>query len=122
MFPEHTLNRATRQVAKAVLVGSAMLVVSSCNEPSHPTSPGVKTGAAAPSFTMGMGSSPTNLGQATYSAVRVKRIAKDWEVQLKAQKGLEVVVRSFAYAPASFTGWHQHPGPVLIQIIEGTVT
>jgi hypothetical protein len=31
-------------------------------------------------------------------------------------------VRSFAYNPNSFTGWHQHLGPVLIQIIEGTVT
>ncbi|HEY2066330.1 MAG TPA: hypothetical protein VGG84_10265, partial [Gemmatimonadaceae bacterium] len=52
----------------------------------------------------------------------MKRISDDWQVQLKAQKGLEVIVRSFAYAPGSFTGWHQHPGPVLIQVIEGTVT
>jgi hypothetical protein len=69
-----------------------------------------------------MGSTPSNIGQGTYSDLNVKRVAKDWEVQLKAQKGLEVVVRSFAYGIDSYTGWHQHRGPVLISIIEGTVT
>jgi hypothetical protein len=51
----------------------------------------------------------------------VKRKTKDWQVELKAKGGLEVVVRSFAYAPGSFTGWHKHPGPVLIQVVEGEV-
>jgi hypothetical protein len=77
----------------------------------------------APRLTLGQGSTPTFIGQATYADVdKVKRKAKDWSVELKARGGLEVVVRSFAYAPGSFTGWHQHPGPVLIQVIEGTVT
>jgi hypothetical protein len=122
MVPEHTLNRATRQASKAIVIGVAILIASSCDGPNRPTAPSGKTGAAAPSFTIGMGSTPTFLGQGTYSDFLVKTVSKDWEVQLKAQKGLEVVVRSFAYQPHSFTGWHQHPGPVLIQIIEGTVT
>jgi quercetin dioxygenase-like cupin family protein len=122
MHPEDTLHRGTHMAAKAVLVAIAMLLVSSCNEPSRPTSPSGKTGGAAPSFTMGMGSVPTTLGQGTYSNLMVKRVDHDWQVQLKAQKGLEVVVRSFAYDAGSFTGWHKHLGPVLIQIIQGTVT
>jgi hypothetical protein len=123
MHPQHMLDRAKRPVALAVaVVGVGILLVSSCKDASRPTSPAAKAAGTDPSFTMGMGSSPTYIGQGTYSDLNVKRIADDWQVQLKAQKGLEVVVRSFAYAPGSFTGWHQHPGPVLISIIEGTVT
>jgi hypothetical protein len=73
-------------------------------------------------MTVGMGSTPTLIGLGNFSDLNVKRISDDWQVQLKAQKGLEVVVRSFAYNGNSFTGWHQHPGPVLISVIEGTVT
>lgn len=31
-------------------------------------------------------------------------------------------VRSFQYAPGAYTGWHTHPGPVFIMVLEGTVT
>jgi hypothetical protein len=63
------------------------------------------------------------IGQATYTDLdKVKRITKDWHVELKAKGGLEVVVRSFDYPVGSATVWHTHPGPVLIQVVEGTVT
>jgi len=66
---------------------------------------------------------PTFIGQATYEDLdKVKRITKDWHVELKAKGGLEVVVRSFDYPPGSATVWHTHPGPVLIQVVEGTVS
>jgi hypothetical protein len=73
-------------------------------------------------MTMGSGSTPTYIGQGTYGRVNVKRVDDDFEVQLKAQKGLEVITRSFAYGIGAVTGWHQHPGPVLISVIQGTVT
>jgi hypothetical protein len=117
MLPQHTRYLA----GAAALVGVAIVAIS-CNDSSHPTAPSQKTGAATPSFTMGMGTSNVFVGQGNYSRVMVKHETKDWEVQLKAQKGLEIVARSFSYAPHSITGWHQHPGPVLIQILEGTVT
>ena len=122
MLPGNKVQRVTLYAATAVLVGSAMLFTISCNESTRATSPQAGKVAGGPDFTMGMGSSPTNIGQGTYSRIEVKRVAKDWEVQLKAQKGLEVITRSFAYGIGSFTGWHQHPGPVLISIIQGTVT
>jgi quercetin dioxygenase-like cupin family protein len=122
MLPGNKVQRVTLYATTAVLVGSAMLFTISCNESTRATSPQAEKVDAGLSSTMGMGSSPTNIGQGTYSRVEVKRVSKDWEVQLKAQKGLEVVARSFSYGVGSFTGWHQHPGPVLISIIEGTVT
>ena len=123
MLPQQWTNRWTRSSARAALVAIAALVGGSCKEPSNTVAP---TNAAAPTdahVTMGQGSTPTFIGQATYYHFgTVKRETDDWDVELNAKGGLEVVVRSFAYDPGAFTGWHKHPGPVLIQVVEGTVT
>jgi quercetin dioxygenase-like cupin family protein len=75
-----------------------------------------------PQFTLGSGVTRTDLGQATFDIDKVKRITGDWHVELKAKDGLDIAVRTFSYAPGSFTGWHRHPGPVFIQVVKGTVT
>jgi quercetin dioxygenase-like cupin family protein len=122
MLPGQILYRATCHSARAVLLGATVLLASSCDEPGRAVSP-TGTGAPESRFTVGQGSTPTFIGQATYTDLdKVKRITKGWHVELKAKGGLEVIVRSFAYSPGSFTGWHKHPGPVLIQVVEGTVT
>jgi quercetin dioxygenase-like cupin family protein len=98
-----------------------VLLASSCDEPSRTAAPNLEP--TTPRLTAGQGSTPTFIGQATYADVdKVKRRADDWQVELKAKGGLEVVVRSFAYEAGSYTGWHRHPGPVLIQVVQGTVT
>jgi quercetin dioxygenase-like cupin family protein len=35
---------------------------------------------------------------------------------------MDVVVRQHDYVPGSSTGWHQHPGPVFITVVSGTLT
>jgi hypothetical protein len=35
---------------------------------------------------------------------------------------MDVVVRRHAYAPGGYTGWHSHPGPVLITVTKGELT
>ena len=122
MLPGRILYRATCHSTRAVLLGATVLLVISCDEPGRAVSP-TGTGALESRFTVGQGSTPTFIGQATYRELdKVKRISDKWHVELKAKGGLEVVVRSFAYSPGSYTGWHKHPGPVLIQVVEGTVT
>jgi hypothetical protein len=75
-----------------------------------------------PEHTLGVGVTPSSLGQATFDVRKVKRITDKWHFNLMAKDGFELAVRSFSYAPGSFTGWHRHPGPVLIQVVKGTVT
>ena len=41
--------------------------------------------------------------------------------QAKAKAPMDVIVRKHDYAPHAQTGWHTHPGPVFITVIEGTV-
>ena len=112
----------THPTATAALLGAIAALLASCDASERPMAPTKAASAAGPRFTVGQGSTPTNIGQATYrKPVGVSRADGDWGVTLDAPSGLEVVVRSFAYAPGSYTGWHKHPGPVLIQVVEGTV-
>ena len=87
---------------------------------SEPAAPAASV-PSTPQFTAGSGVTRTDLGQATFNIDKVKRIFGDWHVELKAKDGLDIAVRRFTYAPGSFTGWHQHPGPVFIQVVQGTV-
>lgn len=88
---------------------------------SEPAAPAVSV-PLTPQFTLGTGVTAERLGQATFDIRNIKRITDDWQVQLKAKDGLDIAVRSFSYAPLSQTGWHRHPGPVFIQVLEGEVT
>ena len=88
---------------------------------SEPASPAASV-PSNPQFSAGSGVTRTDLGQATFDITKVKRITDKWHVELKAKDGLEIAVRTFSYEPGSFTGWHQHPGPVFIQVVQGTVT
>lgn len=110
----------TCTVSVTVLFAIALLSLSACDGVERPVTPTATPDA--PRFTIGQGSTPTFIGQATFPSVYVKRVTKDWDVEVQAKGGLEMLVRSFAYNPGAFTGWHKHPGPVFIQVIEGTVT
>ncbi len=110
-------------LTKHLWIVFAACVIGACGDDQKSVAAPSRTAPHDAHFTAGQGSTPTFLGQATFEGFqKVKGRADDWDVELKAKDGLEVVVRSFAYAPGSFTGWHQHPGPVLIEVIEGTVT
>ena len=78
---------------------------------------GVATSWASPPT----GVTPTVLARGTYGAFSVKTDAPvAFESQGKAP--LDFVVRKHEYAPNSSTGWHTHPGPVFITVVQGTLT
>ena len=66
-----------------------------------------------------VGVTPTVIGRATYNAFDLK---SDLGFAAQAKSPLDIVVRTHDYAPGSSTGWHSHPGPVFITVIEGEVT
>lgn len=46
-----------------------------------------------------------------------------WHLQLKTEGApSDFVVQDVALAPGGFSGWHSHPGPVLITVKEGTAS
>ncbi len=66
---------------------------------------------------------PTVLNRATFEAFTVGT-GQDSPLDFaaKSKSGLDVVVRQHVYEPGASTGWHTHPGPILITIKEGTLT
>ena len=75
-----------------------------------------------------VGVTPTLLGRGTYDAFRLTTHPEGAhpdalvDLKLEARSPLDVVVRTHDYAIGSSTGWHTHPGPVLITVIQGEVT
>jgi hypothetical protein len=69
-----------------------------------------------------VGVTPTLIGRGTYDAFMVKSApGSPVDFTAKAKAPLDIVVRTHAYAAGSSTGWHTHPGPVFITVLEGTV-
>lgn len=70
-----------------------------------------------------IGVTPTLLARGTYDAFRLKtRPHLPLDVDIKSKTPLDIVVRQHDYEVGSTTGWHMHPGPVFITVLEGEVT
>ena len=70
-----------------------------------------------------VGVTPTILGRGTYESFKLRTPPEALvDLKLEAKDPLDVVVRTHGYAIGSSTGWHTHPGPVLITVIQGEVT
>lgn len=68
------------------------------------------------------GVTPAVIGRGTYSPFAVTAEMRELEFAAAAKRPVDIVVRTHDYAPGSSTGWHTHPGPVFISVIEGTLT
>ena len=62
------------------------------------------------------------IGRATFDAFNLQSDPRAMEFSAQAKGPVDMVVRTHDYAPGSSTGWHSHPGPVFIEVIEGQVT
>jgi hypothetical protein len=73
--------------------------------------------------TPGTGTTSTLIGRATFGeAFKVKRETGDFEVEVEAKPALDVAVQRIVFQPGGQSGWHSHPGPVFISVVEGTMT
>jgi hypothetical protein len=68
-----------------------------------------------------VGVTPTLIGRATYEPFKVKTDSLV-NVEVKAKSHFDMVVRTHDYAVGGSTGWHTHPGPVFINVVQGEVT
>jgi hypothetical protein len=69
------------------------------------------------------GVTPTVLARGTYDAFKVKSDQRGpVDFKAKAKAPLDIVVRRHDYDPGATTGWHSHPGPVLITVTQGQLT
>jgi len=113
------VNRVAGMIGAVALAALAY----GCEKAEAPTAPaGVK-----PQFTPSSNAESTLLGVATFGdpdgeIFKVKRITGDWHFELKAKSAFDLAVSRVVFQPGGHSGWHTHPGPVLIQVLSGVVT
>ena len=62
------------------------------------------------------------IGRGTYQPFTAPGDGKSLDLLVESRRPVDIVVRMHDYAPGSSTGWHTHPGPVFITVLEGSVT
>jgi quercetin dioxygenase-like cupin family protein len=110
----------------AVLMGAAGLAAAlsyGCDKTDTPTAPA----GGKPELTASSGGTPTQLGRATFGDpsgknFRVKRTDKDWQFEISAKPAFDLAVQDVVFQPGGQSGWRTETGPVLIQVLTGTLT
>jgi len=99
--------RRTKSLAAAAVAAVALLV-----------SAGTLAIASPPS-----GVTPTVLARGTYDSFKViSNPQGPGMFKAESKDPIDVVVRRHEYAAGGSTGWHAHPFPVFITVIQGQVT
>lgn len=53
--------------------------------------------------------------------IDLKRETDGWELEMKISPNADLAVSRVLFAAGTHSGWHSHPGPVLVQVLTGTV-
>jgi hypothetical protein len=112
----------------ATIILALACALAACKDSGNPAAPHGRTAdVSSPLFTKSVGSTSTLLARSTFAGERdralvIKRISDDWRFDLKTKPAMDVAVQSIVFAPGGQSGWHSHPGPVLIQVVSGTMT
>jgi hypothetical protein len=74
-----------------------------------------------PSFTVASGFVSTPVARGNAGAFHI-RSTDGFDVEIKAQDNTDIAVSNVVVAPGGTSGWHSHPGPVLVIVKTGTIT
>src|SRR2546430_3492567 len=77
---------------------------------------------APPSFTVAVGFTPTVLARGNLGTYHIQSKAGDYDAELKSHDNTDIVVVKNVVTPGGHSGWHFHPGPVLVTVASGTIT
>ncbi len=75
-----------------------------------------------PHFTLGVGFTSTPVGRGNLGTFHVQSKADGYDVELKSHDDTDIAVANIAIAAGGTSGWHKHPGPVLVVVKTGTLT
>src|SRR5436190_14960104 len=79
-------------------------------------------GISQPSFTLAAGLVSTLIGRGNLGAFHVQSKAAGYDVELKSHDNTDIAVANVVVAPGGHSGWHFHPGPVLVVVKTGALT
>ncbi len=79
-------------------------------------------GIGQPSFTLAVGFTSTPVGRGNLGVFHVQSKAAGYDVELKSHDNTDIAVATIVFAPGGHSGWHFHPGPVLVVVKTGAIT
>jgi len=74
-----------------------------------------------PSFTVASGFLSTPVARGTAEAFHI-RSTDGFDVEIKTKENTDIAVSNVVVAAGGSSGWHSHPGPVLVVVKTGTIT
>lgn len=133
---EHLIRRITHPATLALSLVTALTVLGCSGENGAPTAPGAQARGSLTQTTSPSGSTSTLIGRSTFAdPFNIRREAwdpnehpepikgaNDWELEIQAKPSLDVATQTITFDPGGQSGWHSHPGPVFISVVEGTMT
>src|SRR2546427_3885809 len=114
----HMSNVARFSVMAMVGVATAALACRDTTTPRESSDAGI----TKPSFTAAAGFTPTVLARGNLGTFHIQSKAGDYDAELKSHDNTDIVVVSIVVTPGGNSGWHYHPGPVLVTVKTGTIT
>jgi len=104
-----------------VLIAAAAVAagVLACRET---TTPQAKAVNIDPSSTMGVGFTSTLIARGNLGTFHIQSKFNGYDVELKSHDNTDVAVANIGIAAGGSSGWHAHPGPVLVVVKSGTIT
>lgn len=86
------------------------------------TTPQAKAVNIDPSSTMGVGFTSILIGRGNLGPFHLQSEVAGYEIELQSDHNTDIAVANIAITPGGFSGWHYHPGPVLVVVKSGTIT
>ena len=81
-----------------------------------------KSVVTEPAFTLAKDFVGTPNGRGNVGTFSIKSKAAGYEVELKSRDNTDIAVSDIVVKPGGHSGWHKHPGPVLVVVKRGTIT
>ena len=86
------------------------------------TTPQAKAVNIDPSSTMGVGFTSTLIARGNLGTFHIPSHVNGYDVELNSPDNTDIAVANIGITTGGSSGWHYHPGPVLVVVKSGTVT
>jgi hypothetical protein len=105
------------QFTLAGLTAAGLFIACEQSTPRQQSGPSITD----PSFTVASGFVSTPVARGSSEAFHI-RSTDGFDVEIKTKDSTDIAVSNVVVAPGGSSGWHSHPGPVLVVVKTGAIT
>jgi hypothetical protein len=116
-----TIAAFTRRHGAALVPAALAATALACSD-GRASSTSSRAGITGPDLTLAAGFNSVVVARGNLGTFHVQSKADGYDVELKSHDNTDIVVASVSIAPGGSSGWHKHPGPVMVVVKSGTVT